>query len=32
MGTIMDVPEGLKLPEKDITPMNGLPENFDSRE
>jgi|JI102314DRNA_FD_contig_31_5427174_length_205_multi_2_in_0_out_0_1 hypothetical protein len=32
MGTILDVPEELKLPEKDITPINGLPENFDSRE
>ncbi len=32
MGTILDVPEGLKLPEKELETMAGLPENFDSRE
>jgi cathepsin B len=32
MGTFLDEPEEMKLPEKNIIPMNGLPENFDSRE
>jgi hypothetical protein len=32
MGTIMQVPEDLKLPEKLVVVLNDLPENFDSRE
>jgi hypothetical protein len=32
MGTILDEPEEIRLPEKDIVPMNGLPDNFDSRQ
>ena len=31
MGTILDEPEEVKLPLKEVTPINGLPENFDSR-
>jgi len=32
MGTIMETPEELRLPERDIETNAALPENFDSRE
>ena len=33
MGTYLDTPEYMKLPEKDIVPLeSGIPTNFDSRE
>jgi len=31
MGTIMETPDALKLPLKDIATLEDLPENFDSR-
>jgi len=32
MGTIMETPEDMKLPERNIITNAALPENFDSRE
>jgi hypothetical protein len=31
MGTFLETPEHLKLPLKEITPRNDIPESFDSR-
>lgn len=31
LGTYMDTPDYLKLPEKEIIPVEGIPESFDSR-
>ena len=32
MGTILETPEHLKLPEIDITPLEDIPTKFDSAE
>jgi hypothetical protein len=31
LGAYLDTPDYLKLPEKDIVPVEGLPTEFDSR-
>lgn len=31
LGTYLDTPDYLKLPEREIIPIEGLPDSFDSR-